>query len=470
MLALTLSFALFWAGHTVVNYVPMVGDDAAGGSWYVSNVFMCVVYVVAIVFSKKLQLRLASTRFVCVVVALQIASILLRSGFPVASSDGDPLFVPLFFAQHALMALGTAGYAMVLFDRFCCLEGSSDRRFAMLFGTLMSFFFCLAATSLDASIGRVLALAFPALSALVLLRYVPACDPVEGEPCIETRSRRPAPGYLKTLAMIFVFALSLNFIRIAVESSTGTAEAGRAGGFAEIALVLAVITVMEFAFKKPASVAVPLALITLITFAMLCVLMRVRPLFGVASAFAAAGYFYYVTLLWRIAADHARGSSNRVGVMAVAFAVNACGLFFGTVAAHVTLALPETSSLVVSLCIAYLVFVAGFVLSRLDYLGVRRGEEGTPRWRGAYEGEGFERALRSIADEYGLTNRELETLRHAVSRKGYKAIASSMGVSENTVKTHAAHIYQKLDLHSKDELALFVEKRMKEHGANLREP
>lgn len=43
--------------------------------------------------------------------------------------------------------------------------------------------------------------------------------------------------------------------------------------------------------------------------------------------------------------------------------------------------------------------------------------------------------------------------------KSLQAIAEEFGVSVNAVKTHASHIYQKLDTHSREELMRLVIER-----------
>ena len=50
-----------------------------------------------------------------------------------------------------------------------------------------------------------------------------------------------------------------------------------------------------------------------------------------------------------------------------------------------------------------------------------------------------------------LTDRELQVLAHLPSRLSNAAIASTLYLSVNTVKTHVQHIYQKLGVDSRDE-------------------
>lgn len=52
----------------------------------------------------------------------------------------------------------------------------------------------------------------------------------------------------------------------------------------------------------------------------------------------------------------------------------------------------------------------------------------------------------------GLTDREIEVLQMIVKGRSKSYIAESLFISENTVRSHAKHIYQKLDVHSKQDV------------------
>lgn len=66
-----------------------------------------------------------------------------------------------------------------------------------------------------------------------------------------------------------------------------------------------------------------------------------------------------------------------------------------------------------------------------------------------------------FADHWGLTNREGEVLQLLVRGMNRKEISAELCTSQNTVKTHISHIYEKMDVHSVSELL----KKMMEHEA-----
>ena len=67
--------------------------------------------------------------------------------------------------------------------------------------------------------------------------------------------------------------------------------------------------------------------------------------------------------------------------------------------------------------------------------------------------------LASIAGEFGLSPREHEVFVMLAQGHTSAFIAESVGITAGTAKAHIAHIYQKLDVHSKDEMLELVEDR-----------
>ncbi|MEE0581831.1 MAG: helix-turn-helix transcriptional regulator, partial [Adlercreutzia sp.] len=72
------------------------------------------------------------------------------------------------------------------------------------------------------------------------------------------------------------------------------------------------------------------------------------------------------------------------------------------------------------------------------------GDEGVPAEIAAY--------CQDLAVEYGLTPREAEILALVALGRSAKYISEELTVSYNTTRTHVRHIYEKLNIHSKQEL------------------
>jgi DNA-binding NarL/FixJ family response regulator len=83
-------------------------------------------------------------------------------------------------------------------------------------------------------------------------------------------------------------------------------------------------------------------------------------------------------------------------------------------------------------------------------------------WLDREEGSGAVTGLRKLEAErrrtkaFGLTRRELEILRAVVAGYTNKEIAERSSLSENTVKSHLTHIFNKSGASNRVELALFA--------------
>ncbi len=64
---------------------------------------------------------------------------------------------------------------------------------------------------------------------------------------------------------------------------------------------------------------------------------------------------------------------------------------------------------------------------------------------------------RQIAGTFGLSQREREVLGLMMQGRNVPAIASELVLSRNTVQTHVRHLYERLGVHSRQELVAFVE-------------
>lgn len=77
-------------------------------------------------------------------------------------------------------------------------------------------------------------------------------------------------------------------------------------------------------------------------------------------------------------------------------------------------------------------------------------------------------ACRDISHSFALSKREEEMLSYFARGKSSAAIAEELHIGSATVKTHSFNIYQKLGIHSRDELIRIVEARLNEQGTPAR--
>lgn len=70
------------------------------------------------------------------------------------------------------------------------------------------------------------------------------------------------------------------------------------------------------------------------------------------------------------------------------------------------------------------------------------------------------RACCQVATAYHLSPREEEMLPYFARGKSCTSIAEELHIGSATVKTHSSNIYQKLGIHSRDELIVLVERQL----------
>ena len=73
-------------------------------------------------------------------------------------------------------------------------------------------------------------------------------------------------------------------------------------------------------------------------------------------------------------------------------------------------------------------------------------------------------AIKLLAEDHGLSKREVEVLELVAKGYNAKRIAQEMVVSYNTVKSHLHRIYAKLGVHGQQEVILLVEEKAEEVG------
>ena len=77
----------------------------------------------------------------------------------------------------------------------------------------------------------------------------------------------------------------------------------------------------------------------------------------------------------------------------------------------------------------------------------------------APQGDQLERAVCDLAQECGLTPREVEVLQAWSTGHNAAYIEQNLGISRNTVKTHLNHIYQKTGTAGREELLGLLDQR-----------
>ncbi|MDR2107923.1 MAG: helix-turn-helix transcriptional regulator, partial [Coriobacteriales bacterium] len=123
-----------------------------------------------------------------------------------------------------------------------------------------------------------------------------------------------------------------------------------------------------------------------------------------------------------------------------------------------------TQALVALLCV-FAVFHTTIDLQDMQRLAFQDDDPGPNESATAHNGGRLHRFFgycNNVAHQYKLTPRESEVLVLLAKGRNAGYIASTLVLSNHTVKTHIYHIYQKLDINSQQELIDKVDKAMQQ--------
>ena len=183
---------------------------------------------------------------------------------------------------------------------------------------------------------------------------------------------------------------------------------------------------------------------------------------GLANACAQLGTLVAGIILWCMVAHTVHDTKLPAALLfsctlVCTNAAQMAGALVGMLNAH-TLGQGDIALTAVALVAIYLLAMVSLFLFKDKTL---RGfdavaEEGAPA--AEQQGDALEVRCAHVAEAHGLTPRESEILVHLGQGRTARAISEKLVVSENTVKYHIKSIYQKLDVHSRDEVIDLIER------------
>ena len=443
LLMVTAAFALQWGWQTCGLYAPTMGL-LGPFSWYVQNALGCAVYLALVFAAPRLQMLVSSVIMRCAGAFLLAAS----SIFQIALTLGATESSVLAWTGAICTVLGSAFLTVVRFDLFVGVRDSQQRSVVLLAATALQMLIALVIRSVPEAIAMASMVLIPLAIALII-RDAYACRAMLRIEATQHVERPTVPP--TQMLTFFLLAAALNSIRFVVDSLEGTASLASSVVIGSVFILSAIILVAVLASNADWT-----DVIVSISVAVFMVIAGVFVLSGGAIApyavvFSSSGYYLFGVLFWSVTVYYAVDCpQHSVYVAAFTHAVFTLGLFFGGVLSHVAAPSIVTSQWL--LAITNVAMIAAFVLVIKDLkLGVHRREREQlatlPGLRQTIEADCL-----ILATGKGLTKRELETACDLSMGMSVKTIAEMRGVSENTVKTHAAHAYRKLDVHSREEL------------------
>lgn len=281
-----------------------------------------------------------------------------------------------------------------------------------------------------------------------------------------TRPNTFLPLSAKLFWCLLLFALALGY-SLRLGDTDGT-PSSYAIAFAVILFLYVGMLVLKKPF--PADILVRISAIVIIA-GFLSVLLFETDVSRIPNAIIGSGYIVFEMVSWIVLVSVAcKNPLDAIPVIAWGRGIISLGVTIGAQVGNLTNWLSQATSLGVSVvtCVFVLLFCAYdmFVLHFFSFdetihdLVPLKEVALSPKVLEAQVQDNvslIDRRCQAIGGSCGLTPKETEVFTMLAKGRNSAFIQEKLVVSKNTVKTHVKHIYQKLDIHSHQELIDFVE-------------
>jgi DNA-binding CsgD family transcriptional regulator len=403
-----------------------------------------------------------STLFIAVVTTTALVGTLVIA----CSYLIDTLPFTLVAIGSFLAACSTGALLAVWGEAYFCIPQPADQAMATIAALPCSFIIYLLTASFPTALSLVILSAFPVVIAGCLGKVIGFKKGAKQWADIQPRrclNALPDRTLLRLMLYIAVISVPLNYLNIFLGERLGFAGNGGWTAIYSISLFLfAGMIALEFLLKKRNVTMLPALIVILITVGLLLHFFFNSPSLAVMT-FMASGYSLFVAIFYC-----SLGSNTLLLKRApfLVFAFGNCANTIGQVLGWLLgwavggFLLPLTTYIAVG--IVYCVLFAGLFLMPLKRNFFSADSANPPNGENQKSAsslfiEGVHRQCALAATSHLLSSREKEILEYMVRGRNLDTIANEIGVSRNTVKTHVEHIYQKFDVHSREELIILIE-------------
>lgn len=373
--------------------------------------------------------------------ACQMLSLVFAGFFPLAEGIASGASVSLF---------AVAGLA--LFARF----SRRSSQIAFIFSMLLSHVLSICLSALPPDTFTVVRDALQSAAPLLLLASLLVTKELASDTPVEATGVKNIKESRTLIAGALIFALLCGFAsQVFIDKGT---ELGLVNLFVELSSIalLLLLLIACAVFREMTLDTALLVVLSLFAIALLGSMLLLGNQTVNVGVFVRAGFDVFQVMVWLYFIDKARGESmyalSRFSL--VNGSLRLCVLASRLLAAWVCSALPiETiSTLMFALIVVWLAatIILLFTAHALNSRSARLPPLETDIDRG-FE-TGFEARCAQLANSRKLSAREREILEHFAHGRSTSHIAKTLFISENTVKTHIRRIYQKAEVHSRQEL------------------
>lgn len=377
-----------------------------------------------------------------------------------ATGAAAGIFPALAWIGSLVRGVGTAGLFVAWIEIFTGIEATA-RRLATVFprlliaGVLLGLLTWLVGQR--TTIAYALIVAALSITSFILLyraRYTSSS-------LLRPTSRRLAAIEMprSTRLVIFAFGLALGSIwAILAHASPFATAPWVTGGFCALSLVF-LLGFQTYIPRYDLQFGMALRTVTLMVMLSLLAMPVLMPTLPGPCALLLSFAWAAIVILLEILVVHISSSLpvNPLSVASSGGTAYSVGMVVGALASGIALGcapLPLGYSIVTALTCATLSLITLWYPSRksdASLMGIAAIPENETR------PQMLERRTEEVGIRHGLTAREIEILRLLVAGKSRSHIAATLGIGEETVRTHIKHVYEKTGVHSLRELVVLVE-------------
>ena len=182
----------------------------------------------------------------------------------------------------------------------------------------------------------------------------------------------------------------------------------------------------------------------------------------IESTIALAGYGTFNVLIWILLADISfTYRLSGIMVFGIGWGMVTLGVLLGSSLGQFVCAFapfsPQSLSLIALMATLAILISYMFVFNENDLIALAKGDE--DKDEAEPKRQRFQDRCKDVAGEYGLSPKETEIMILFAKGRSSTRIQEELYLSRGTVTTHLRHIYQKMDVHGKQEFLDVIEGR-----------
>lgn len=365
--------------------------------------------------------------------------------------------------------IGTAGLLLLWAEAYMSISPFTAKKYTLPGAMLTGVLVYLLIVSLPHIAGVVLTAALPVVSILCLKMTYPTPDPAP----VERPSQRVSQAHqvIRFLLIIAVYCIAAGFMdgrKYTVDTSNFSSL--NTTMFAGIALLLILVTILSIVLMKRGHEDFMYRMIVPLMAAGLLIM----PFFAGGASSATSniaimgGYIIMEMFVWSALQNLARHATEQP---AFVYGIGKSGMNLGLLAGTLLGMFAATTSTMIMVGISVVIVYVFILLGAFTPSGYQRSlltltDDGTtsavtisPAPEGALLEDARRSKCRELAKAYGLSQREEDVLFLISSGRSISVAADTLGIAPSTVKSHKDHIYQKLGIHSKEDLLDMMDER-----------